>query len=106
MLIEVCELEKILTTRSTVVAVKEQVSCNLADEAVILDLKAGVYYGLNVVGMRIWALLQEPKTVSEIRAAIFGEYDVDVDRCQHDLLALLLDLEAKKLIRVSDDASA
>jgi len=73
---------------------------------VILDLKAGVYYGLNVVGMRICALLQEPKTVSDIRAAIFGEYDVAVDRCQHDLLARLRGLAAKKLMQVSDDASA
>jgi hypothetical protein len=56
--------------------------------------------------VRIWELLQEPKTVSEIRAVILGEYDVDLDRCQHDLLALLRDLEAKKLIRVSDEVSA
>ena len=99
-------MERIITTRSRVVAVKEQASCNLADEAVVLDLRAGVYYGLNAVAMRIWELLQEPKTVSEIGAAIVGEYDVDSDRCQDDLLGLLRDLEAKKLIQVSDEAPA
>src|SRR2546427_11651852 len=61
------KMEKLLSERSTVVAGKEQISCNLAEEAVVLGLKAGVYYGLNSVAARIWNLIQEPKTVCEIR---------------------------------------
>ena len=91
---------------STVVAAKEQVSCILGEEAVILNLKAGVYYGLNPVGARIWNLIQEPKTVREVRDAIVDEYDIDPDRCQRDLLALLQDLEAKDLIKVRDEAAS
>jgi len=91
---------------STVVAAKEQVSCSLADEAVILDLKSGVYYGLNEVGARVWHLIQEPKTVSEIRDAILQEFDVDQNLCERDLLVLLGDLVGKQLIEVQDGKTA
>jgi Coenzyme PQQ synthesis protein D (PqqD) len=92
--------------RSIVVAAKEQASCNLADEAILLSLKAGVYYGLNSVGTRIWNLLQEPRSVHEVRDAILEEYDVDPDRCERDLLALLRDLAANGLIQTKDDEAA
>ena len=99
-------MERMLSGRSIVVAAKEQVSCNLAEETVILNLKAGVYYGLNPVGARIWNLIQEPRTVHEIRDAILEEYDVDPDRCERDLLVLLRDLAAKELIRTKDEAAS
>jgi len=91
-----------LSGESTVVAAKEQVSCSLADEAVILDLKAGVYYGLNEVGARVWHLIQEPKNISEIRDAILQEFDVDPNLCERDLLVLLRELASKELIKVQD----
>ena len=43
------------------VATKDQVSCDLAGEAAILNIKSGVYYGLDPVGARIWNLMQEPR---------------------------------------------
>jgi hypothetical protein len=46
---------------SIVVATKDQVSSDLGGEVAILDLKAGVYYGLDTVGARIWNLIQEPR---------------------------------------------
>lgn len=91
---------------STVMAAKEQVSCDLAGESVILDLKSGVYYGLDPVGARIWALIQEPRTVDEVRDAILREYEVEPDRCERDLLALLEKLETEGLIEVKDEAAA
>jgi hypothetical protein len=68
---------------------KEQVSCNLAGEAAILNLKNGVYYGLNPVGARIWSLIQEPRTIKEIRDTLLNEYDVDASSLQTDLDVLL-----------------
>jgi hypothetical protein len=88
---------------SIVVAAKEQVSSDLAGEAVILDFKSGVYYGLNEVGARIWNLIQQPKTVSEIRDAIVAEYEIEPEVCDRDLKALLQQLEASGLIEVSNE---
>jgi len=99
-------MERMPLGHSTVVAAKEQVFCNLADEVVILNLKAGVYFGLNAVAARIWNLIQEPRTVREIRDVIADEYDVDPDGCERDLLVLLRDLETQALIEVRDEAAA
>jgi hypothetical protein len=84
---------------TVVVAVQEKVvSANLEDEVVILSLKDGVYYGLNPVGARIWNLLQEPRTVSEIRDIILQEYETSPQRCEEDLRRLLQEMDDKGLI--------
>ena len=71
-----------------------------ADELVMLNLRDGVYYGLDHAGMRVWQLLQRPSTVAELRDAILHEYDVEPLRCLHDLLKLLSDLAAHGLIEM------
>lgn len=86
---------------ATVVADPDQVSADLEDEAVVLSLRNGVYYGLNPVGTRIWELLQQPRRVSEIRNVILEEYEVGEEQCESDLLSLLQQLSAEGLVRVS-----
>jgi len=87
---------------SVVVVVKDQVSCDLAGEAAILNVKSGVYYGLDPVGARIWNPMQEPRPVAEIQSAITNEYDVEPERCANDLVGLLEKLLAEGLIEVKD----
>jgi hypothetical protein len=82
------------------VAAKNQVSSDLGGEVAILDLKAGVYYGLDAVGARIWSLIQEPRTVNEIRNILLEEYEVEPERCERDLLVLLQRLANEGLIEV------
>ena len=91
---------------STVVAAKDQVSSDLGEEVAILNLKAGVYYGLDAVGARIWSLIQEPRKVDEIRDVLLEEYEVEPERCERDLFALLQRLASEGLIQVEDEASA
>jgi Coenzyme PQQ synthesis protein D (PqqD) len=91
---------------STVVAARQQMSRSVAEESVILDPKAGAYYALNCVAARVWNLIQEPKTVHDIRDAILEEYDVDADGCERDLLGLLGDLAAKELVEVQDETAS
>ena len=88
---------------STVVVMKDQVSCDLSGEAAILNLKSGVYFGLNTVGASIWKLVQEPKTVKEIRDAILEEFDVEPDLCEHDVLELIQELSTHGLIEIVDE---
>ena len=89
--------------RSTVVVTKDQVSADLSGEAAILNLKTSTYFGLNTVGASIWKLIQEPKTVSQIRDAIIEEYDVEPNRCEHDILELLQELSEYGLIEIIDE---
>jgi hypothetical protein len=88
-----------------VVATKGQVSCDLAGETAILDIESGMYYGLNAVGTEIWKLVQEPRTVSDVRDALLQEYDVEPEHCQRDLLALLQEMADKGLIEVKGEVA-
>jgi hypothetical protein len=85
---------------TTVVVSAQQVSTTLGDEAVILGGDAGLYFGLNQVGARVWELVQQPVRVSEICAALCEEYEVEPARCQQDVLALLSELHTKGLLDV------
>jgi hypothetical protein len=98
-------LNQLVSKHSIVLAVKDQVSADLAGEAVILNLKSGVYYGLNAVGGRVWQLLQEPRTVAAILDTLLEEYEVDRDSCDRDLLALLQELATAELIEVNHEAA-
>lgn len=95
----------ILSEDSTVVVSKDQVYSELQGEAVILDVKSGIYYGLNEVGASIWNLIQEPKTVGEIKEALLAEYEVEPQTCDRDLLAILKDLIVKGLVHVINETS-
>jgi hypothetical protein len=94
-----------ISDHSVVVAARDQVSCDLAGEAAILNIKSGVYYGLDPVGARIWNLMQEPRAVVEIQNAITDEYDVEPERCARDLVDLLEKLLAEGLIEVKEDST-
>jgi hypothetical protein len=91
-----------ITVTSIVVASQNQLSCDLAGEAAILNLKNSVYYGLDMVGARIWSLIQTPTTVGAVRDAIVREFDVEAEQCERDLVELLQRLHAEGLITIGD----
>jgi hypothetical protein len=86
--------------QTIVVASGNQVSSALANEVVILDHQAGRYFGLKATGARIWKLLESPRSVEDIRNALVKEYDVEPNRCERDLFALLQLLVSKGLVDV------
>ena len=55
------------TSESILVAADNQVSCDVDDEAALLNLDTGVYYGLNPLGAYIWKLVQSPVTFGVLR---------------------------------------
>jgi hypothetical protein len=85
-----------------VVASEDQISRDLDGEAVILNMKSGVYCGLDEVGARIWQLIQEPINVGRIRDTVLEEYNVESDRCERDVLKLLQKLIDLGLIEIKN----
>lgn len=85
---------------STVVVTQEQISTDMVNETVILNVENGVYYGLDEVGTFIWHQIQSPHRVDEIVNALLEEYDVARDLAGGDTIRLLTDLEAIGLIKV------
>ena len=78
----------------------------LGDEIAILDPASGLYFGLNEVGARIWELLQEPKSLGEVARTLTDEYEVNLERCQADVLALASRLLQAKLVEVTSEKPA
>ncbi len=89
-----------LSDESRIAVSADQVSCDLAGEAAILNLKNSVYYGLDPVGASVWSLIQQPKTIAEIREALLGIYDVDSSQLESDLQSLLTQLSEQGLIEI------
>jgi hypothetical protein len=89
-----------LSDASRIVVSKDQVSSDLAGETAILNLKNGVYYGLDPVGSRLWTLVQKPTTFGEIRNALLGHYDVDKGTLESDIRDLLNQLAEHGLVDI------
>ena len=66
----------------------------------ILNLSKGIYYSLDPVGARVWALIQEPRTFAELQDTLSKEYEVDADSLETDLRDLLHQLAGHGLIDV------
>jgi hypothetical protein len=100
------QLDREILESSIIVAFQEQISSDLGGEAVILNLKTGVYHGLNEVGAKIWNLIQQPSSVSDIKQTLLQEYEVEPQQCDRDLLELLENLKSAGLIDVKNQTTA
>jgi hypothetical protein len=89
-----------ISTSTRVTVSPDVVSCDLAGEVAILNMKDGVYYGLDPVGASIWNLIQKPIVLEEVRDRILEEYDVGAEECQEDLLELIGQLIENGLVEV------
>lgn len=89
-----------LSKSTKIVVSKDVVSCDLGGETAMLDMKEGVYYGLNEMGTIIWEFIQEPITIQKIVENIIKEYEVDQETCYLDLIELLNQMIENRLVDV------
>ncbi len=73
----------------------------LGDEAVVLNLESGMYFGLNGVALRIWQLIDQLGQLPAVRDAVVAEFDVDPDAADRDLTNLVEELLARGLVKMS-----
>lgn len=78
---------------------------DLKDEAAILSMATGKYYGINAVGVTIWKAISMPATIEEIEEAVMSEYEVDRQTCGKEIRAFLTRMADEQLIEVLDDES-
>ena len=91
----------ILSLTSEVIASPQQISCDVANEAVLLSMQSGEYYGLNPVGASIWKLIQQPRSVCDIRDTLLLDYTgVTSKECEREVLAFLSEMIALDLVQV------
>ena len=70
----------------------------VGDETVILDLANGTYYGLDLVGARIWQLMAEGQTLMQVCEVMLAEYEVTREAIERDVLALVQTLTERQLV--------
>jgi hypothetical protein len=70
-------------------------------EAVLLNLRSGVYFGLNPIGTRAWQLLAEHRTLGRVCDVMLDEYEVEREVLERDLLELGRQLQDAGLATVT-----
>lgn len=86
----------------TVRAGRDVVFRELGGEMVLLDLKSGVYYGLNEIGARMWSLLVELRDPGQVVDALERQYAADRPQLVRDLEKLVAALSEKGLLDVEE----
>jgi hypothetical protein len=61
----------------------------LDQEAVLLHLDSGIYFGLDRVGMDIWMQLADSNSLQEVAQNIAGRYTVSKEQSEQDLIGLI-----------------
>jgi hypothetical protein len=81
----------------------EVVFRELGGESVLLDLRAGTYFGLNESGTRIWQLIEQHGTVDAVCDEMAQEFEVDRSALVRDVNALVDRLIARGLLQRVDE---
>ena len=72
----------------------------LGDEAVILNVASGVYFGLDTIGTRMWQLMSEHGATDKVVELLLEEYEVEEEQLRGDLDKLIEQLSEKGLVKV------
>jgi hypothetical protein len=68
-------------------------------EVVLLHLESMRYYSLNLTGMRIWQGLKQGLSLQEISRRLQAEFEVEADRAERSVLALIAELCEQQLVQ-------
>jgi hypothetical protein len=88
-------------------AVHPSIICReLSGEIVLLNLESGVYYGLDIVGARVWQMLVQGRTLDDICAVMVEEYDVAAEVLRNDVLRLVGELLERGIVTPRESVQA
>lgn len=89
------------------IALESQVKqCNsiytssIDNEAVMLNVDLGKYFGMNSIASDIWNKLQNTMTVKSLIDSLSNEYNVSWEECQADVIPFLETLISNGLIEI------
>ena len=81
------------------------VATSIEGQTALMSIENGAYYGMDPVGSRIWALIEQPRARSAVVDQLLREFSVERTVCEQQVLAFLQKLAETNLVRVLDDAS-
>jgi hypothetical protein len=71
---------------------------DLGGEAVLLNLATRRYFGLDEMGVRMWREITAQPHLAAAAQALTAEFEVDAARLEADLVALVEELAAHRLV--------
>ena len=82
----------------------------VAGETLIVPIRSRVgdlasIYSFNGTGSMIWKLLESPKTVTELAAAVSREFEVDLAQAEHDVGSFVGEMKSVGLVEVQSSAA-
>ncbi|HSO81704.1 PqqD family protein [Thiocapsa sp.] len=90
-----------MTLTDTMTIPPQVMTRRVGDEAVVLDLATGTYFGLDPVGARMWELMGEGKTLGEMCDRMLEEYEVTREELERDALRLIEELKGQGLVQIA-----
>ena len=91
-----------MNLNQTITLSPDVISQEVSGETVLLDLESENYFGLDEVGTRIWQLIKESGDLQAIYDTLLAEYEVEEERLQTDLEALLGEISGLGLVKLED----
>lgn len=92
---------KTLSLDNHVMRNPDVISTDTGGETLMMSIEKGFYYGLNSVGSRVWALLEQNLSVGEICRLVEAEYEIDIVECERAVMAFIEQLAQNDLVSIS-----
>jgi hypothetical protein len=73
-------------------------AARVGDELVMMSAESGAYLGLNEVGARVWEMIDSPRALPDICAALATEFETTPEACKPEVEAFLTELETRGAI--------
>lgn len=74
----------------------------MGGETVLLNLANEKYFGLDLVGTRVWQLLNETQSANDVVTRLTEEYDVPTEQLRADVARLINELVAAGLVSIGE----
>jgi hypothetical protein len=89
-----------INSKSRITVPSDVLVSDIGGESVFLNLKTGIYFGLDDVGTRMWKVLTESGSIDVAHQALLAEYDIDEPQLSQDLNDLVQRLVENGLVEV------
>ena len=73
-------------------------SADVGNDVVALQAERGYAFGMEEVTAAVWRLLEQPRDLDEIVAALTSEYDVEESQCRAEIVDLLAQMTVEGLV--------
>ncbi|MEM9138612.1 MAG: PqqD family protein [Pseudomonadota bacterium] len=91
-----------ITLDSVIRRTDNNVSADLDDQVMMMDLERGTYFAVSGTAKAVWDKLESPAKISAVVAELTEAYDVSEEDCARDVVKFVTDLVESDLAAVCD----